>query len=354
MQTISPCHYDELLCGVDDALSMISSLLENSKQARSEYSTNWEKIQEVYEADMATFDNMLEKLSNSYRGGGKNKNSPTNSNNHAFNFHMHRVSDKNKGIDDIFILPPPTDDMDTSSVLDDSISHTIVSKADNANTKKGHKSLEQKRKMEQKMRFNAREHMLENLESMRKKELELERMLQTKNEDNEIPLDDGKRSELQETLDKYKQQQSRNIVKWVTSYKPKNIKKVGNKKLSQLCPSIKAIVEELKTAKGAQRTDNPHKSRRQGQGGNDKNNCEMIMNDSEQFMNLEDLPFRPLAAAIGRQDDSHGDGREVHIDDDAYTSNSGDKAENSTATSDYYDDDYDDYEPDYDDSFHEE
>ena len=48
-----------------------------------------------------------------------------------------------------------------------------------------------------------------------------------------------------------------------------------------LFPSIKAIVEELKTVKGAQRTENPHKSRRPGQAGNDKNNCEMIMNDSE-------------------------------------------------------------------------
>ena len=73
MKAVPSFHYSDLLSGIDDSLSTISCLLDNSKQARSDYSSNWLKVLEAYETDIAQFDNMLEQLPLSHRRMKKNK-----------------------------------------------------------------------------------------------------------------------------------------------------------------------------------------------------------------------------------------------------------------------------------------
>jgi hypothetical protein len=95
------------------------------------------------------------------------------------------------------------------------------------------------------------------------------------------------------------------------------------------------------------------------------------MNDTEQFMSLEDLPFRPLSAAVSKRKDhlrvvesaanTSTNGKEK-LDDgpdnkNMSTSNSidyDDDYENDDDDDDAYDDDGDEYESDYAESFEDE
>jgi len=383
MKAVPSFHYSDLLSGIDDSLSTISCLLDNSKQARSDYSSNWLKVLEAYETDIAQFDNMLEQLPLSHRRTKKNKRNNGNTNHHALNFHIQQ-GDNGNAMDDVFILPPSSDELNSKSTLDDSMSQTThASKAD-SNHRNKRQTLGKIRKEEERIRFNSRENMLENLNVMKDNELEIERLLEEGKEGTDNPLEDTKRVELQETLDKCKQQQSRQIIHWVTSYRPRKNIKVG-KKLSQLCPSIKGVLNDLNKLNGIRdkrvkrrvisKTRVSKKVLAQfpayKQGGNDKRSCEMIMNDTEQFMSLEDLPFRPLSAAVSKRKDhlrvvesaanTSTNGKEK-LDDgpdnkNMSTSNSidyDDDYENDDDDDDAYDDDGDEYESDYAESFEDE
>jgi len=331
----SSCQH--LLSGVDDAIATISSILENSQQIRTDYTTHWSSILDSYEKDVAEFDDMLEQLSLLHRRIGK-EDGIINSNHHALNFHIQL--DTSKGNDTGVFMLPPSDELDSQFNLDDSMSLVShVPKAGDNHSKNRQISLEQRRKTEQTLKFSARETMIGKFNEMRENEMQIERRLKEDEKGDDSIMTDDERAELQASLNKCQQQHSRNIIAFVSSYKPKASGKTSShgsqlKRKGQGVPSIERMLEDIEKTKGASddilpQTLNKASKKRsivkmsttQGEKNN-KELCEMIMNDREQFMSIENLPFRPFSAVPSQAASpkklttgSDGEGRDIPNED---------------------------------------
>ncbi len=355
---------NDLLTGVDDALATINCFLDKSKQALSDYKSNWVSVIQTYETDIAQFDAMLEQFPISKRRKKAKRRNNGNASNHALNFHIQQGHDRND-IDDMFMLPPTEEDDEGNSFskLDESMSHVknASSKVDNRDKHKK-KTSEKRRKEEEILKFNSRENMLGKLDAMRDNELEFERLLAEGREQgigaDGLPFDENRRAEIQEALHRCKQQQSVQIVHWVTSYRPRKNMKTGRKGVQELCPLIRDSINGLNEVKHTRKKNTQGNKMQTTRSqptsnlfsrfpaykkvGNDKNICKMIMDDDEQFMSIENLPYRPLSAALT------GHHLEPPVDDvsirDHDTEGNADKISSSNSI---YDDDYgDDYDDD--------
>ncbi len=392
---VAPPTFQSLLSGVDEAIATISSILEDSQQVKAEYTEQWTSILNTYERDVTEFNDILDQLSASpnqssegaserkvkakkkkKRGAGAKVPNPNRSqhNNHALNFHnqLNSKKDDYDGDDDnddeIFMLPPPSsdDELDSNDPFHDDESHTSQSPTIQSTRRNlrhrqhgdTHYSIEERKKREQQLKFNARENMLGKLHDMREYELDIERRLKERGWDKEGDQtnggdncgdDDGsslvertnsERMELLSALNQCQQEQSQHIVSLISSYKPRvggsavpsKRSKLGKGRTPSLTylPPIEAMLhdaENMNTARKkyddqqitrtrtrAAARNMPSTRRKMKQelpsliqmstqldsnkkGRNDRGLCARLMKDPEQFKNIENLPYRQITTA---------------------------------------------------------
>jgi len=312
------CHH--IMSGITDTVNVISCSLEDSQQARNTYTCDWSAIFEDYNRDIQQFDERLQEIMqiHKHNANQREKRAGHNTNNrhqHSLNYHVQQSD--HDGQKRVFELPPTGVNAEkggTSNDLDDALSLATEDQA-TPSIKKKHlqqPSEKQMRENEQKRKLASLGNLLGSFNDMRVIELDLLRQINESGSD----LDSQKVIDLQLTLEECQYQQSRDMVALISSFqlkvdngRPSLLSYKGKKKG---LPTVERILQDVEKVKGDAHTlqskndnlCNSHKSFVQistklsnagMQGRNGKKLCEEILKDDEQFVGLENLPFRPTS-----------------------------------------------------------
>jgi len=307
---LSSCHH--VLSSIDDTVNSITCILEDSKEARNNYSCEWSAIIDEYSRDIEEFDDRLEQLLHRHNAQNREKRTGVNTQ-HSLNFHAQKS--ERDGENRVFQLPPTTEEEDASNTFDMTTEGT-TRKIEKQTTAK------QKNVHAQKRKLASLETMLHSLNGMMEIELDLVRQI----DENRSGSNDQKVVDLQLTLEDCQHRQSRDMIALISSFQPTagkqftSISRYKGKKNG--LPSIERILQDVEKVKGSPlRSESVAKpchsktahscnktesiveistqlSSAAGNQGrrNDKKLCEQILQDPEFSCSLENLPFRPTSS----------------------------------------------------------
>ena len=302
---LSSCHH--VLSNIDDTVNSITCILENSQEARSNYSCERSAIIDEYGRDIEEFDDRLEQLLHMHNEKNREKRTGVNSH-HSLNFHVQKS--ERDGENRVFQLPPTTEEEEDAS-------HTFDI-ATEETTRKKQKQITAKQKQTRKIA--SLETMLDSFNDMMEIEVDLVRQI----DENRSDSNDQKVADLQLTLEDCQQRQSRDMIALISSFQPtagKQLKSISRYKgKTNGLPSIERIVQDIEKVKGSplksgakschSKTEHSCTKTKSlvemstqlgsaaGNQGrrNDKKLCEQILQDPEFSCSLENLPFHPTSS----------------------------------------------------------
>ncbi len=283
--------FSKISSNVDASINTVDSLLENSKNARSQFQNQWSSLIKDLQTDVAVLEDELaqfpptltlymqlkEKERNKVKRQRKKKMTLTkkSASSHALNFHMMKQTIGESS--NIFLLPPEAElnDGNESNVSENR------GLLDKKNSDKKHLSVESKRKLEQQRKFKLRESILSKMDELHKHEAKMYEDLQDADND-EVEDDNMVRSS---EIDKHQRKSNQLMMKMISQYNPKvnshKAKHVDISKfvLNDTLHETAQILEE-----NAKRSGKKHEDR--------------IMKDIDNYKSIEYLPLTTTEGSL--------------------------------------------------------
>lgn len=266
-ETLAPCASNKLLDGVNEAVLTITQMLKTSAEALDTFQSQWEVLLENYDVDVKGFDEELDKLplpsyemqnaksketemkerrrpmdgkrrgrpkiigaaSDRYAidgegdGGESSLAGPVA--NHSLNFHLseNRRAAPDNCEDDMFILPPESDDADkpgdSPGKANESQNPSVAPDESSIASSKTQGTAGRR----ERRRFETRENMFHKLDLMRDTESQLERRLDGGEGSSAASPDltERERQDLVVALERCRARHCAEIVEMVSAYKPR-------------------------------------------------------------------------------------------------------------------------------------